>query len=362
MVSVLFRVEAGQCAGLGHLRRCLVLAGALRRHGFRSYFAFDSDNASAGEIVEDAGFRHVLAESARDAARSVRVAFGDLPKVSVLDIVTGERLAEPAGLNTELMAYREAVGRVVLIDGSDEMSLRNHISLNEVDLIVAPYVGEAEADHVGAVQACLGTRYYLLPPCWIGRRRPSTTPQGRRVLVTAGGSDPVGLSVWMLDSLEAANDRRLEIRVVIGPYFGIRLRESIAEVTKQSDHDIEVIHQPSSLVEHMLWCDVALANSGLTKYELAATGTPSILLSIDRAHAKANKAFDRANTALDLGWFGDTSPDFFAGELVRLLDDSQRRTAMMQHGRRLIDGQGANRVAAAVLSLTRQTPATRNSC
>ncbi len=357
-MSVVFRVDAGRATGLGHLRRCLILADALRKQNCRSFFAIDSDDAASGDIIASTDYRYVVAGSARYIAQQAHAAFGEPTKVVVLDIVTGERLAKPAECRAELTAYREAVGRTVLIDGSDEMSLRQVVPIDGIDLIVAPYVGEAETDCVGDVRACLGARFYPLPPCWVARARPPITLQGHRVLITAGGSDPVGLSLLMLDAVEAVKDRRLEVRIVIGPYFMNTVQQRIAGVQAQSSHAIEIIHQPSNLVDHMLWCDVALANSGLTKYELAATGTPSMLLSIDLAHAKANRAFDRARTTLDLGLFSDTNPASIARELANLLDDANRRKAMMQQGRSLIDGQGAYRVAEAIILLAQQDSAT----
>src|SRR3546814_10324367 len=75
----------------------------------------------------------------------------------------------------------------------------------------------------------------------------------------------------------------------------------------------------------MLWCDLAISATGLTKYELAATGTPAILLSHDRAHAENNLAFAELGAAVDLGEIALLS-DITIAETVRaLLQDAARR-------------------------------------
>lgn len=357
--TVLFRVEAGLTAGLGHMRRCLILANALRSEGYRSLFAISGDtpSAGAGAVAADAGFEALVVEPTPDAAYRLLGELESRPVVTVLDAVSVNRLADPEGLRRELSVYRELTGHAVLIDGSGELSLRHYGPLQDVDLIVAPYVGEDEVDHIGSIPACIGPHYYLLSPEYAGHRRKSIPALGRRVLITAGGSDPVDLSLWMLDVVEAVDDRRLDVRVVVGPYFRDSLRDGIKERLGKSRHHVELADRPPNLVDHMLWSDVTIANSGLTKYELAATGTPAILLSIDDSHAAVNRPFAQQGTALDRGYFRLVHPCTVASDLRRLLDDQAERKAMSVNGRRLIDGEGASRVAGAVRNLVVAAPA-----
>src|SRR3546814_8638629 len=98
----------------------------------------------------------------------------------------------------------------------------------------------------------------------------------------------------------------------------------------------------------MLWCDLAISATGLTKYELAATGTPAILLSHDRAHAENNLAFAELGAAVDLGEIALLS-DITIAETVRaLLQDAARRARMSSCGRRAVDGRGAFRIVAVL--------------
>jgi len=98
----------------------------------------------------------------------------------------------------------------------------------------------------------------------------------------------------------------------------------------------------------MLWCDVAFAATGLTKYELALTGTPSLQISLNRNHAEMNGAFAQAGTSRHLGPDENLTVADMSRSLASLLDDVDARRAMSETGRRLVDGRGADRLLKAM--------------
>ena len=74
---------------------------------------------------------------------------------------------------------------------------------------------------------------------------------------------------------------------MLGPLIDVALADSVRDACNASHHNYEVVVSPPDLLEYMRWCDVAIATSGLTKYELAASGTPAIIFSIDNEHHEA---------------------------------------------------------------------------
>src|SRR3546814_17893081 len=100
------------------------------------------------------------------------------------------------------------------------------------------------------------------------------------------------------------------------------------------------------------WSSDVCSSDLLTKYELAATGTPAILLSHDRAHAENNLAFAELGAAVDLGEIALLS-DITIAETVRaLLQDAARRARMSRCGRRAGDGRRALRIVRGTEDLS----------
>jgi UDP-2,4-diacetamido-2,4,6-trideoxy-beta-L-altropyranose hydrolase len=167
-----------------------------------------------------------------------------------------------------------------------------------------------------------------------------------RVLVTCGGSDPNRWTLAILHGLEAV-EGPLELRVVVGPMFDPALRDEIEAIAAGSAHRVALVKAPQSLLAHMQWCDLAIATSGLTKYELAATATPVLMFSIDALHDATNRAFSTMGSAVDLG-VGITAEQI-ASEARSLLADQKRRAAMAAAGRAMVDGRGTERLIAEVM-------------
>ena len=173
----------------------------------------------------------------------------------------------------------------------------------------------------------------------------------KRILVSCGGSDPFEITAMIMKALAMVESPQLTVRVVLGPGFEPAYRDRLLELARNSRHTFEWIEAPHSLASHMRWCDLAVATSGLTKYELAAAGTPAILISPDDMHARANAPFAAVGTAADLGSAKHVTRANIATTLSALLDDTEQRSAMARAGRNSVDGHGAARIANALKEL-----------
>ena len=89
----------------------------------------------------------------------------------------------------------------------------------------------------------------------------------------------------------------------------------------------------------------------LTKYELAATGTPTILMSIDQYHHNVNKAFSKLSSVINLGVAEKVSTKALADKIIDLMHNHQKRTQLSISGRHLVDGHGARRLTNEILNL-----------
>lgn len=318
--DVLFRVDAGAVVGLsfGHLYRCLALAGELSsRHALRSAFVMRAYESGV-RVARDAGYdvRTVAVEAGEAAAAAL--AAGRDCKLVALDL---------PGLGDDAVRdYRRAAPRLCVIDDGDG-------DFPMADLVVQGHVHARESSDPRRLR---GARYAVLGPQFDG---PHTRRRGSRVLVTFGGSDPSGLTPLAAKTLAAA-PLGAGVDLVLGPGFN-----DLAAIPAAPGFRIHTA--VPDLASLMTTCAVAVSAAGRTAYELAALGTPAILIPSNDHEAATAEVFAREGAAVLLP--RADVPARLSGILRDLLGDPVRRRHMIDSARRLVDSGGRRRVADALL-------------
>lgn len=329
---VVMRTDAGAAIGLGHLRRCLALARALRAAGADACLFVDGDAGPA----EDAGFELRRVRRASDLADVLACAERGGAHAVVVDSYALDA------------AYVRRLGEggrpVVVVDDLGDREL-------DVDLVVNPSPAAATGRYRGGTRTryLLGPRFALLQPEFAGPVARHTAERAHRLLVTVGGGDPDGFTAavvgWAAASLE---DVRLD--VVVGPWFAGA--ESLRAAATRAGGGIRLHERPPDMRRLMLEADLAISGGGQTTYELAATGTPALAIEMADNQAASLAALAEAGTLVAVGRAG--SPDLestLTAELTALAKDRERRAAMSRRARAAVDGRGARRVAEALLAL-----------
>ncbi len=343
-MSYLIRTDGDTRLGIGHVKRCLALAKALQS---KTIFALRHTSPSVEALIRHAGHDYfVVTVDLADEAVWLR-SHGGRDGI-ILDISHSETMRVLDGLPTYFTGLRNLFPTVWMIDGMGPDALCRFASI-EADATIAPYVGARAGKHglwlTGPKYCILGAEYATIGERLI-RERP------RRVLVTAGGSDSAALSLLALAALGLITDRTLEVRLVEGIAFSPSLKREIRSHLNASNLDVLLLRAPISLFDHMLWCDLCISTSGLTKYELAATGTPAILLSSDKESHASSQAFNESNTAMYLGEVDEVTPLDVATYIKLVFDNRDCRLQMSVRGRELVDAKGASRVATLIRSAT----------
>lgn len=347
-----FRTDAAATIGFGHLRRCLTLAEVVSARGHEVTFLLSGlSGETASELISRAGFRIRRIGGTGSPSEEAEVLSGTSPGASdilIADMAHSRVLAERDCVSGYLRALRRLAQRLVVIEGLDLESLLRECD-GIADLLITPYACDRPArpssDHTrhlaGACYAVVDSVYGL-------PRERTIAAEGRKILVTTGGADPAGVAQRVLAAAALAQPAGLQLRVIVGPFFTRQLRQAVAALAARSPHTVSLVEAPADLRDDMLWCDLAVSTSGLTKYELAATGTPAILLSHDSGHARNNVAFAELGTARDLGELGRLTDAEIAESISELIGDAALRSAMSERGRQAVDGRGAARIADAI--------------
>ena len=108
------------------------------------------------------------------------------------------------------------------------------------------------------------------------------------------------------------------------------------------------------IAELMLEADVVVGSGGMSVYELAALGTPGIVLAQNAREDKRMREWSRHGTIEYLGLGPEVDEEALLAVVRSLLADADRRRRMSEKGRALVDGLGAARTAEMVLERRRQ--------
>ncbi|MCW2243743.1 UDP-2,4-diacetamido-2,4,6-trideoxy-beta-L-altropyranose hydrolase [Azospirillum canadense] len=338
---VLFRADAGASIGAGHVMRCLAVAEALQDMDFTVAFVsamlppaledrlrttgimvhrIDAEPGSEGDlaatltIARDIGARAVVVDG-YCFGRNWRAGLAGavLPVLAFDDTGTGEPLHSGLIVNAApdaaRLPYRSGNPDAMLLLGPAHAPLRREVR-----------------------RAATAAKVPL--------------PERRALLVTFGGSDPLGLTAPVLAHLAAALPPDVRIDVAVG---GAAPNADVVEQAARPLGDRVRMHRDTPRMgQLMAEAGLAVSAAGTTTAELAAIGTPAVLVTI------ADNQIEAARQSEALGWcrlvngrIAD-APERIAEAAAALWADPAQRVAMAERLSGIVDGQGAVRVAEAL--------------
>lgn len=340
---IVFRYDAGLRVGMGHHVRC---------HALSSWFGGDKISFIAG--VDNEG-RRALANCDDTFCLPVNFpepeerdwwrVYGVAVDAVVFDLSYAERVARRDKTLNLMRQLGSAVACRIVIDALGSQALVGSDDASGFDALFIPYAG-AQVPHT-ACPVFVGADYFMVPRSWPSQPNRDVCREVRHILITMGGSDPYGLTLRALDGVMLAAGADWSIRAVIGPAFNRTLADAIRR-RAEVDPRITPIEAPPNLVPHLFWADLAVATTGLTKYELAWAGLASVQISIDRLQAALNASFAAEQTAIHLGAAEDVDAVAIAAAIADLTSDAAGRVIMSKRGQALVDGRGGDRAAKVI--------------
>lgn len=346
---ILIRCDGSPRLGLGHVVRCLVLADELRDHrdcevifaikdgpmGIRpveerGYIAFTMDNESWDVNHEESWLKSLVKRLD--------------PVVLVLDI-----RSELSRKAIEDIRSRGIV--VVTLDDSSERRLSS-------DMVIYPPVPQVEQLDWSEFSGIrhIGWEWVLLRPEFAKYRQQHSDPNVldspvakiSTVLITMGATDPAGLTLKVIQALELLTE---EFSVVVILGSGFQCHTAIRHWTETAKRKYELVYNPCNIHELMRKSDLAVVSFGVTAYELAALGVPSIHLCISDDHAMSSSAFDKAGMSRSLGIHVDVSLIDIASAVRQLLGNQLQRQKMQKCCLAQPIGDGYLLTASAIVEL-----------
>lgn len=306
---VIFRVAAGPRTGYGHLVRATVLARAM---GVRATVSIRG-GAQATQAAAGRGCR-VVRGSASTVIRAAR------PDLLIID--------DPSTIHASL--WRRTAGR----SGVPVASIHDiGLAYCGADLTIDGSVTRRGRRPRGP--ALLGPRYAILAPARRGARA-----AGRlSVLIALGGGPRRGAALTMALAIRRLSPNA-EIRIAGG--FGGRAPDALPP-------GVTWLGPRQRLSEELARAAVVVVGGGVSLYEACCVGVPAVAVGVVPAQRPTIREVVARGAALDGGRASTAARS--ASQVARLLADGQLRSRLSAAGRRLVDGNGARRVARALGNL-----------
>ena len=314
MPLLLVCADARSPGGSQRVTRGLALAAAWQAAGGRAALVTHQGSPSLDPSIRRTGIRWMPTDHARPA-RTIAQALDELAGTSPTWVALD---GEPLLAQAETMV-RDRGCRLLVIDDRAEPTPYHADAILNPNLHAMGWDYPAE----GCTLQLLGPRYAPLGPefvAWQTWRR-ITPPVARKMLLPAGS----------LDVLRASQHVRIP---------GI--------ATRVVDREI--------LPEQLAWADVAVSVGASACWESAFMQLPMLTLVATDREVSLVRQLERAHIVESLGWAGHATPASIARSLADFCCDPRTRQRQSTEGRRIVDGQGAARIAAVIRAVDGPLP------
>lgn len=353
-----FRVDASQHIGTGHVMRCLTLAAELQRRGAEIGFVCRAMKGDLTETVRDNGLPVMVLPPGQGVvatggpahaawlesdwqidAGETKAALGDARP----DWIVIDHYAIDARWEGALRGY---CGRIMAVD---DLADRHH----DCDLLLDQTYNRMAEDYRGwtppGCHILTGARYALLKPRF-GELRDQVLPRrdgpARHVMVSFGGVDAANCTLDVLKAVQASSlPAGCRITVVMtGQSLWL---ESVRAFAATAAMPIEVLCDVADMASLMAQADIAIGAAGATSWERCCLGLPTILviLADNQRLIAGNLAEMGAVTIVDR----DSIAQCLPREVEKLMSDAGARKAMSRAAAAVTDGSGCALVAGAIL-------------
>lgn len=334
---VLFRTEAGENAGLGHVVRSIQLACKLQRLGLGLSGFWINDFPPAKEFIRSRlGPVRVFWESDHSSIRS-----------TLIPTEADGLVIDQAG-DFSLRCRELRKTNPQLITAALDPPV---LDSKAYDLIITlfPHGTEEHRDYDPSRHS-LGLEYAILRPGFAPDGPPTPPSETvEDVLVSCGGTDPSLFTLKIMSAFSRADAPRLRLHVVVGPGFGHR--SAIQRMVSSAKQEILLYHDVDDMCTLMGACDLGVVSSGTTLMEMCALGKPSLSFAHNAAEERFAGHFHKMGATRFLGVAAEIDELTILTELSDISQDPSLRKSMHRQARLLIDGKGAQRTAAAISTL-----------
>lgn len=313
VVNIVFRVDASEQIGTGHLMRCLALVDELRRHGAEvSFISRELPDILCDDMERINGCRvYRLNHSPKDELAETRAI---LARQQPVDWLIVDHYGLDAVWERQMRPY---VKRIMVID---DLADRPH----DCDILLDQNLSIGPMDRYGQLlpKHCLqllGPQHMLLRTEFKEARAhlQERTGDVHRILVSFGGSDPTNETAKALRAIRSLNLSNISLDVVAGALHPCK--EQVRELCSQLQH--AAFHcQTDQMACLMSRADLAIGAGGSSMWERCFLKLPSIVLITARNQTESVYAAEKSGAIWNMGWHEQVTHDQLASAIKKAVE------------------------------------------
>lgn len=332
-LSVLVLASESPDKGTGHVQRQIALATELRNRSYDVAF-LGSYSEQTSERIRRLGLEvHRLPDGSDtiETLENVSSKFKARYLESVIvvdDYHLLSRLKDLQSLSQHLVVFADGQDIIespaILIDSARRNSIAS--------------LGTSTIQLIGAEVAIIGSSAKM-----VRKYRAKNSILGKRILINFGGSDPTDAS-YGFACLSSDLRQDFDFHIVLGGLYSgqsEQIAEGLKGVSVSRDND-------NCYFSALRSCRAAIGGAGLSAYERAFAGVPSLVLPI------AENQIGIAQILKDSGAVSLASGPLSAKDINSFLartSEPEEYARMAEAGRNLVDGNGVARIVDAMESL-----------
>jgi len=321
-VAWLFRVASRPEVGAGHISRCRSLARVLHK-SVPVVFMLDADGQHWRQSLEADGFEVMVEGQAVEGEWS-----GVVLDHYDFDADAAQVLAAKAG-------------PMVYMDDFMQPPPCAKLAINP-----AP---DLAGDFIGDIPALLGPRFALLDARFANAAQRQTKERVEKIVVTFGARDSNNATGLALEALR---------RLPHPPFVSVVMSRHAPHLTDVTNtvsnmgEGVELRIDETDMPSLLRSADFVIGGGGVSLLERMASGLPSITIALAENQRNVCNGAAKTGGTLFAGWLRELEPDSLGTLICDLMNNVTARERMAIDASKLVDGDGAPRVAGKILEIS----------
>lgn len=326
-LSVVFRVDADERLGLGHLSRARSLMLALSA---KVACKFSVATNSSGLV------REFLLGVDVDLLSPMELSGAKLADIVIVDV---------PNIGTQVGKSLQGLANLLVVIDDDGPGLAHQDVLVRPNLLNLPLPAGMSLENYWS-----GRDFIILHPEFarLARQSRSGVKKVKELLVCFGGSDPSGLTSKILPALRQLS-QDVTTHVILGAAYS--QAQNIMAQTRD-DQRFVVTKNSSDMAQRIMRADVAIVSGGTLLYEVCALGTPAVIISQNDAQIAEAGICAAVGAVVSLGDVRTARNEDVLATIDRLLNDNDLRRSMSHMGKATVSAMGAEHIASRLLLRT----------